>query len=61
MPPAIAYETKQGPWDKIKRQLQDEYQNQAKFTANLRLLKAIAIFTAGVVVARNFGEALFVQ
>lgn len=48
-------------WERLKRELEDEWKNDAKFKANLRILRAVAVFTAGVVVARNFGEALFVS
>jgi hypothetical protein len=40
--------------------LKDEYQHPGKRAANLKLLRALAVFAAGVIVARNFGEALFV-
>lgn len=40
--------------------LKDELTHSGKRAANLRLLRALAVFAAGVVVARNFGEALFV-
>ncbi|PNW82144.1 hypothetical protein CHLRE_06g276001v5 [Chlamydomonas reinhardtii] len=39
--------------------LREEYTNEAKFGANLRLLRGIAIFGGAVFVFRNFGEALF--
>jgi hypothetical protein len=42
------------PW------LADEWKHPAKREANLKLLRALAVFAAGVLVARNFGEALFV-
>ena len=47
--------------DQLKAQLKDEWANEAKFSANLRLLRAIAVFASGIIVARNFGEALFAQ
>jgi hypothetical protein len=50
-----------GGVDRLKAQLKDEWQNDAKFSANLRLLRAIAVFASGIIVARNFGEALFAQ
>lgn len=40
--------------------LVDEWKHPQKRQANLKLLRALAVFAAGVVVARNFGEALFV-
>lgn len=42
------------PW------LVDEWEHPGKRQANLKLLRALAVFAAGVIVARNFGEALFV-
>jgi hypothetical protein len=40
--------------------LKDEYTNEAKFAANLKLFRALAVFAGGIIVARSFGEALFV-
>jgi hypothetical protein len=40
--------------------LKDEWEHPGKRSANLKLLRALAVFAAGVIVARNFGEALFV-
>ena len=39
--------------------LSDEFTDPTKRIANLRLLKALAVFGASIVVARSFGEALF--
>ena len=62
MPPkALTAGTGGGMGDRLKAQLKDEWQNEAKFSANLRLLRAIAVFASGIIVARNFGEALFAQ
>jgi len=46
--------------DRLVADLKDELTHSGKRAANLRLLRALAVFAAGVVVARNFGEALFV-
>lgn len=47
--------------DELKRELKDEFSNPAKRSANLKLFRALAVFIGGVIVARNFGEALFVS
>lgn len=55
---ALPYGTE---WDRLRMQLKDEWANPAKFAANLRLLRAVAVFAGGIIVARSFGEALFAQ
>lgn len=47
--------------NKAQKFLKDEWQHPGKRAANLRLLWALSVFTTGVVVARQFGEALFVS
>jgi hypothetical protein len=60
MPKAITQGRSASSVERVVADLKDEYQNDAKFKANLRLLRAFAVFAAGVIVARNFGETLFV-
>jgi len=60
MPKAITQGRPTSTVERALADLKDEYHNDAKFKANLRLLRALAVFAAGVVVARNFGETLFV-
>ncbi len=65
-PPALAAPGGKKPAKKVSfapellAQLKDEWEHPQKRAVNLRLLRALAVFAAGVVVARNFGEALFV-
>ncbi len=53
---AVAPTRKSGTWQDW---LKEEYNNKAKFEANLRLARAAGIFLGAVVVFRNFGEAIF--
>lgn len=53
---AVAPTRKTGTW---KDWLKEEYNNKAKFEANLRLARAAGIFLGAIVVFRNFGEAIF--
>lgn len=48
-------------WERLKADLAEEYHHPAKFEANCKVLRAFVVFVAGIVVARNFGEALFVS
>lgn len=48
-------------WEKLKAHIEEEYYNPAKFDANCKLVRAFAVFAAGIIIARNFGEALFVS
>lgn len=41
----------------LKAWLKDEYNNEAKYLANLQLAKAVAMFVGSVIVMRNFGDA----
>ncbi|PNH08300.1 hypothetical protein TSOC_005162 [Tetrabaena socialis] len=43
-------------WDKW---LKDEWNNEAKFAANLRLARGASIFLGAIFVFRNFGDAIF--
>lgn len=43
----------------VKAFVVEEYQNPAKFQANLRLIGAFSMFITSVLVIRNFGEAIF--
>ncbi|KAF8055927.1 Afg1l [Scenedesmus sp. PABB004] len=45
-------------WEKLKDDIFDEYSHPAKFEANCKVLRAFAVFAAGIIIARNFGEAL---
>jgi hypothetical protein len=47
--------------EQMKRFLREEWRNPGKRSANLKLLRALSVFAAGVIVARVWGEALFVQ
>lgn len=47
--------------DTVKRFMREEWGNPSKRSANLKLLRAVSVFAAGVIVARVWGEALFVQ
>lgn len=38
----------------------EEWRHPAKRAANLRILRAVAVFVGGVVVSRSYGEYLFV-
>lgn len=51
---------RRGSFD-VKAWLQEEYSNEQKFKANLRLLRGFSIFFGSIVVFRQFGEALFVS
>jgi len=46
--------------EQIQKFVKSEYSNEAKRAANLRLLRALAVFATGVFVSRTWGEALFV-
>lgn len=48
-------------WEKMKVQLAEEYHNPAKWEANCKVVRAFLVFAAGVIISRNFGEALFVS
>lgn len=50
---------KQSVQDKVLTFLSSEYNDPAKFNANLKLTKALGVFLGAVVVFRNFGEVLF--
>lgn len=39
--------------------LKEEWTNEAKFAANLRLARGLAVFLGSVYVFQQFGEALF--
>jgi hypothetical protein len=47
--------------EKLRAYLREEWRNPGKRQANLKLLLALGVFTGGVVVARFYGEALFVS
>lgn len=48
-------------WEHVKAQLADEYHHPAKWEANCKVVRAFLVFAAGVIISRNFGEALFVS
>ncbi|KAH7280489.1 hypothetical protein KP509_37G070200 [Ceratopteris richardii] len=47
-----------GVVQKLKQFLSNELGSGEKFTANMRLLKAVAMFGGGVILIRTFGELL---
>lgn len=55
----MAKGSKKGAVADLQKWVSEEYNNEAKFKANLRLVKALGIFFGSVVVFRSFGEALF--
>jgi hypothetical protein len=48
-------------WEKLKTDLAEEYYHPGKFEANCKVMRAFAVFITGIIIARNFGEALFVS
>ena len=61
LPPTHPASRSNWQWEKLKDDLVDEYYHPEKFAANAKVLRAFAVFAAGIIVARNFGEALFVS
>lgn len=60
--PSTSPATRSGwQWEKLKDDLLDEYYHPEKFAANAKVVRAFAVFAAGIIIARNFGEALFVS
>lgn len=42
--------------ERLQRLVSKEYNNEANYSANVSLLKAVGLFVGGIFVARNFGE-----
>ncbi|KAL2631869.1 hypothetical protein R1flu_016555 [Riccia fluitans] len=51
----------EGMWQKVKKTISSEIQDDEKLAANLRLLRAVALFAGSVFVMRNFGELMAVD
>ncbi|BBN08604.1 hypothetical protein MPTK1_4g12900 [Marchantia polymorpha subsp. ruderalis] len=47
-------------WQKVKKTIGNEIQDEEKLAGNLRLLRAVALFAGSVFVMRNFGELMAV-
>lgn len=64
-PPAKARVAKAGNQvsvvNAVKRRAVEEWSNEAKYAANLRLLRALSVFTGAIFVFRSFGELHFQQ
>jgi hypothetical protein len=60
LPPPQKPATLQSAVEGLVAWAQDEMSNPGKRAASIKILRAFAIFTAGVVISRSYGEYLFV-
>ena len=44
----------------LQRQLRQEWRDPERFQANMKIIRAFAVFATSVFAIRSFGEALFV-